>query len=171
MEFEKLLNNRFSVRSFSNKVVEKNKITKILEAARLAPSARNLQPTRIIVVQKDMAKMEDFSGHLFGCNVVFIVCIDETNEISAKWGKVDAGIAATHMVFQAQDLGLGTTIIGTFDNDGIRNAYKLPECYEVAMLLICGYPSETVVPRESHFVKKPLNEMMFLEDLKVPYEK
>ena len=170
MEFSKVIESRYSVRNFSNKKVEKEKITKILEAARLAPSAKNLQPTRVIVVQDKIEQMKEMTRCVFGSNVIFIICAQKTGIVSRKWGEVDATIAATCMMLQAHDLGLGTTIIGIFDKDKIKSHFCLNEELDVIMLLICGYPSIDAKPIQMHYEKKSLSEMMFKEDIDMPYK-
>ena len=170
MEFIKVIENRYSVRNFSNKKVEKEKITKILEAARLAPSAKNLQPTRVIVVQDRLEQMNEMTKCVFGANVIFIICAQKTGIVSRKWGDVDATIAATCMMLQAHDLELGTTMIGIFDKEKIKNHFCLNDELDVIMLLICGYPSDDAKPIQMHYEKKDISEMMFMEDLNTPYK-
>ena len=169
MELKEILNQRFSVRKFLDKKVENEKILEILEAARTAPSARNLQPTRVIVVQDNINKMNELMHNTYGCNVVFIVCAEKAGLVSKTWGDVDATIASTLMMVRAWDLGLGTVFIGIFDEEKIKKEFSLPEGYEVVMLIACGYGAADALPSGMHFDKKELKEMMFKESLDNPY--
>ena len=117
MNFLTLASERYSCRSFSTKEIEKEKIEKILEAAKLAPTARNLQPQRILVLtQKE--QLEKLSGCTqYGWNAPVIMILFYDKLISYKrdkydnkeFGDIDISIVTTHMILEAQDLGLGTT--------------------------------------------------------------
>lgn len=107
---------RYSVRKFKDQAVEKEKLDLILEAGRIAPTAANFQPQRILVIEDAAAheKLKQCTAWYFGAPVVLMVCYDKTTCWKNKTngtigGDVDASIVTTHMMLQAAELGLGTT--------------------------------------------------------------
>lgn len=121
MSFLELAKGRHSVRKFSPKAVEQEKLDLILEAGRVAPTAHNNQPQRILVIQQpeEMVKLEDCSPFRFQQTLALLVCYDKL----ASWkrdfddtvsGETDASIVATHMMMQAYELGIGSTWVGHF---------------------------------------------------------
>ena len=116
MDFLELVRQRFSCRGFSDKKVENEKIEKILEAARLAPTARNFQPQRILVLteEEQLKKLNICTQYGWNAPVVMIIFYDK--DISYKrdkydnkeFGDIDTSIVTTHMMLEAQNLGLGT---------------------------------------------------------------
>jgi nitroreductase len=124
--------------------VPKEKLEKILEAAILAPSARNSQPRHFIVVT-DAEKREALSKGIFAkfltqVPVVIVACGDEKK--SPKWYAIDVAIAVENMVLAATGEGLGTCWIGSFDENQVRDLLKIPENLRVIVLLAVGYPSD-----------------------------
>ena len=129
MDFAKLAAERYSLRKFSDRPVEAEKLSAVLEAGRNAPTAHNLQPQRIFVIQSPEAleKADACMGSHFHPPVILAVAYDP----AAAWvreddgknhGEIDAAIAVTQMMLQAADLGLGTTYIGMFDPEKLRAA-------------------------------------------------
>lgn len=116
MDLMNLFKERHSVRKFSDKKVEKEKIDAILEAGRLAPTAVNFQPQRICVLESDesLLKLKDCTRYHFDAPLAIIVCYDNTVSWKRSYdnkdmGEVDASIVATHMMLEVTNLGLGTT--------------------------------------------------------------
>jgi len=132
---------RRSIRSYLDRPVESEKISKLLEAARLAPSAKNRQEWRFIVVTKDEIRerlVEACKGQKFvGEAPVIIVGIADPKV--SRWYQVDMGIAMEHIVLEAVELGLGTCWIGAFYPDKVREILRIPEDKEVVALLTVGY--------------------------------
>ena len=167
MSFIDLAKKRFSVRSFGSKEVEEEKIGALLEAARTAPTAANRQPVRIAVV-KDADKFSECTKYTFHAPLMLVVCYDK----SASWkrkkfdghdaGEIDASIAATHIMLEAADLGLGTTWVGYFDPEKVSELLKLPEDIVPVALLPAGYPSEGLEPIAQHTDRKIAEEKLLL---------
>ena len=168
MDFLTLAKESYSCRYFSDKKVEQEKIDKILEAARLAPTGRNSQSQRILVLT-DEAELNKLSGCTpYGWNapLVMIICYDK-NECWHRdiddfdGGAQDICIVTTHMMLEVTDLGLGSTWIGAFDPFKAREIYNIPENLEVAAILPIGYPSESAHPSRLHNDRKPIEEIAF----------
>jgi len=137
---------RRSIRAYRSTPVSKEKLEKILEAARLAPSANNIQPWHFIVVTdpEKRAKLAKtpFAGFLKEAPVVVVGCGDQ--KASPKWFMVDVAIAIQNMVLTATSEGLGTCWVGSFNEDQVREMLKIPENYRVVALLALGYPREKI---------------------------
>jgi len=135
---------RRSIRAYESTPVPKEKIEKILEAARLAPSANNIQPWHFIVVTdpEKRAKLAKapFAGFLKEAPVVIVGCGDQ--KASPKWFTVDVAIAMQNMVLTATSEGLGTCWVGSFDENQVRELLKIPENYRVVALLALGNPRD-----------------------------
>jgi nitroreductase len=166
MTFAELAAARYSVRNFLEKPVEQEKIDRILEAARLAPTAANRQPQRILILNKsgDLARMDGCTTCRFGAPLAFLVCYD----LSAAWvrshdqehsGLVDAAIVTTHMALQAVELGLGTTWVMWFDPSKTREEFKIPKDLVPAAFLPTGYPAPDAVPSYQHQDRLPLDKI------------
>ena len=122
MDFAKLAAERYSLRKFSDRPVEAEKLSAVLESGRNAPTAHNFQPQRILVLQSPEAleKVDGCTGAHFHPPVMLVVAYDPAvswkRETDGKdHGEIDAAIAATQMMLQAADLGLGTTYVGMFE--------------------------------------------------------
>ena len=169
MDFLQLAKDRYSCRSFSSKEVEKEKIEKILEAARVAPTARNLQPQKILVLtdKEELAKMSTCTKYGWNAPVMMIIFYDK--DISYKregsdnkdFGPIDASIITTHMMLEIQSLGLGTTWIGAFDPVKLGEVYNVPSNLEPVAILPVGYPSEEAKPSKLHTIRKDISEFTY----------
>jgi nitroreductase len=138
---------RRSVRSFTSKPVEKDQLERIMEAARLAPSAKNRQEWRFVVMQKkevrqkimEAAFSQDYVGQ---APVIVAVC---TTNIDYKMPNgqasypIDLAIASTHIVLQAVHEGLGTCCITTFDEQDVCEILTVPFSMRVVMLILIGH--------------------------------
>ena len=165
--FMKILASRYSCHSFNKYPVSESKLKMILEAGRLAPSAMNLQPTRIWVVKSEDALARLRSVHpCYGAPVVLIVgCRNEEAWIRESDGinaaKTDAAIVLAHLMLTATDAGLANMWIWDFNPSKIREV--LPETREHGIygLLAIGHPaSGEGNPTELHSVRKSLEEMV-----------
>ena len=135
---------RRSVRAYRDKPVEKEKIQKLLEAARLAPSAKNRQEWRFIVVTDKRTRehlVDACKGQKFVGEAPLII-VGLADPSVSRWYKVDLGISMEHIVLQATELGLGTCWIGAFYEDKVKEILNIPENKEVVALLTVGYPRE-----------------------------
>ena len=167
MDFAALSAARYSLRKFSSQPVEQEKLNLILEAGRNAPTAHNNQPQRIFVLQSPEAleKADACTASHFHPPVILVVAYDpETawhRETDGKnHGEIDAAIAATQMMLQAADLGLGTTYVGMFEPDKLLAAFpEMAGTLPIAMLPL-GYPAEGARPARLHTDRKPLEELV-----------
>lgn len=173
MDFLELAKERYSCRSFDKREVEKEKIELILEAARVAPTAVNYQPQRILVLteKEKLAKLSECTRYGWNAPVIMIICYDKNISWKRKFdgrdeGEIDASIVTTHMMLQAQDLGLGTTWIGYFDPDKVREVYEIPENLEIVAILPIGYPSEEAKPSSMHYQRNSLEQMVYWNKMK-----
>lgn len=164
------IKNRFSVRKFLDKPVEKEKLDQILEAARLAPSARNLQPYHFVVIddQEKRAKLNEIcKGQKFVSEapLAIAVCASNTDYLMTCGQPaytVDAAIAAEHINLQAVELGLGTCWIGSFYHDKLAELINLPADHKIVTLLPIGYPAVEKGKRNL----KPIDELVSYNNFK-----
>lgn len=148
MDFIDVIAARKSVRGYSDKPVEDEKLSKVLEAARLAPSWANKQCCRYVVV-KDKAKIQELSGILNGwlkqAPVIIVACADPKDSgdrNGMNYYLVDVGISMQQLVLAATDLELGTCWIGAFDEAKIKKALGIPENIKVVAMSPVGYPAD-----------------------------
>lgn len=168
MEFAELVKNRYSVRSFQQKKVSRETISAVLEAGRLAPTARNQQPQRILVLDEadTLEKLDRCTKCRFGAPVALLVCYDRTacwrrvRFDDAPSGEIDAAIVTTHMMLAAAALGLGSTWVMHFDPDAVRAEFSLPHDYEPVAVLVMGYPAADAAPAPAHSEKKQMQELV-----------
>ncbi|MBS7647879.1 MAG: nitroreductase family protein [Candidatus Bathyarchaeia archaeon] len=170
MEVFEAIQVRRSVRAYQPTPVPKETLLRILEAGRLAPSASNIQPWHFIVVtglekRKELAKAR-FAGFLKEAPVVIVGCGDQ--KASPKWFMVDVAIAMQNMVLTATSMGLGTCWVGSFDENYIREALKIPQNYRVVALLAIGYPRRKIdfTGATLHLIRrrKPLEKIVSFEE-------
>jgi nitroreductase len=153
MNFLQLAKERYSVRKFSDKKVEKEKLDLILEAGRAAPTAVNYQPQRILVLdsEENLVKLKVCTPYHFNAPLALLVCYDSTVSWKRSYDKedmgvVDASIVTTQMMLQIAELGLGSTWVGHFNPYTIRESFKLPEYLVPVAILPIGYPRQDSVP-------------------------
>ena len=167
MSFAEMVKERYSVRKFDSRPVEKEKLDKILEAGRLAPTGCNYQPQRILVIQgEDLQKMQECTPMQFGQRVALVVCWDSTVSWKHRSGRdigvVDSTIVLTQMMYEAWELGVGSLIVGMYKEDLLRERFNIPDHYEIACMLMLGYPDQDAQPHPKlHFERKPLEETVF----------
>ena len=165
MEFSTLAAARYSVRDFSDAPVSKQELDVVLEAGRLAPTACNLQPQRIYVLQSEqaLASIRAITPCAFNAPLVLLVCGDTSESWNNPYSghdaaEMDASIVTSHMMLQAAQLGLGTTWVCFFDPAKVKAAFSLPEGVEPYCLLPLGRPADSARPSEQHGSRKPLQE-------------
>lgn len=175
MDFEKLINERQSVRKYADRPVERDKIEKIIEAVHLAPSACNSQPWKIVIVDEPGLKNEvakttfsktiAFNRFVLEAPVIAVFVIEKAKLIARIGGsiknmeypQIDIGIAAEHFCLQAAELGLGTCMIGWFDEKKIRSLLHIPEKRNVGLLITLGYAPDGYKLRKK--IRKPLTDI------------
>jgi len=165
MEFRKVVEERYSCKKYSPRQVEAEKLTAILEAGRLAPTAKNLQEQHIYVLQspESLAKIDAATPCRYGAPTVLVVAFDKNNVFIYPGGKRDSGvedatIVATHMILAAADQGVDSCWINFLDPDKLAEGLGLPENEEVLMVMDLGYAAEGAGPLANHGSRKPLEE-------------
>lgn len=167
MELLKLMQDRYSVRSFSDKKVEQEKIDSILKAAQLAPTACNNQPIKIYVVKSDegLEKWRKCTICHFNEQLVMLVCYDKTQCYVREYdnqdsGMVDGSIVSTHLILEAANEGIGSTWIMHFIPEAVREEFKLPDNLIPVSALAMGYASEKAEPSPRHNQKKEIKDLI-----------
>ncbi|MBQ1270457.1 MAG: nitroreductase family protein [Clostridia bacterium] len=167
MDFLQLSHDRWSVRKFSDKPVEQEKIDKIIESAMAAPTACNWQPFKIWVFQSPeaVAKLADATSYTFGAKLMFLIGGDPEKAWVRKFDKksfadVDASIVATHMMLEIHDLGLGTTWVGAFNEAKLKAYFPQLEGYQLIALFPTGYIAEDAEPSKLHLESKAKEELV-----------
>ena len=172
MDFIEIAKKRYSVRGYQDKKVEEEKLEKILEAAHVAPTAANLQPIRLIVVQsrEGLAKIGK-GANLYGAPLAVIVCADHSKAWVRPFDKkqtndIDASILTDHMMLQATELGLGSVWICYFKPDVISREFGLPDDLEPVNILAVGYSDEEAADPERHSQTRiPVEELVSYETI------
>ena len=169
MEFEEVIKERYSVRSFSDREIEQEKLEKILEAGRIAPTAANFQPQRVYVIKSEegMRKLSSVCHMLYDAPVVLLVCADMNISWKIKQdgdfdsADMDAAIAGTHMMLEAWNLGIGSCWIRAFNSIDMHEAFMLPPNIKPKFLLPIGYRAEDSEPnKKMHFARNSMDEMV-----------
>lgn len=168
MDFLELAEKRYSVKNFTDKPVEEDKIRKILKAGMLAPTAKNNQPQKIYILksQKALEMINTLSPCIYGAKTVFLIGYDRNlewnnpEENGIHSGVEDASIVATHMMLEAADLGVGTCWVNMFPNTRTRKTFGLPDSCVPVLLMPVGYPSEKGVPLPTHHSYRDESEMI-----------
>ncbi len=145
MSFNELIKTRYSVRNYSDKKVEQEKIDLILEAANIAPTGANRQGQRLIILKssESMNKLTK-AANLHGAPMAIIVCVDRNNVWTRSYDNtnlidIDASIVTTHMMLQATDLGLGTLWVCMFRPDVLAQEFDIPSHLVPVNILGIGY--------------------------------
>jgi len=157
MEVFEAIRTRYSCRNYLPKPVEEEKLLQVLEAARLAPSARNFQEWRLVVVTAPDTRQKlaeaACNQRFVGEAAVVIACCAETDGHVMRCGEkcypIDVAIAIDHMALAARALGLGTCWIGAFDAPAVRGVLGIPTSVPVVELLTLGYPADAPPARKS----------------------
>lgn len=172
MDFLNIAKSRYSVRNYSDKRVEKDKLNKILEAAWVAPTAANLQPVHLIVVQeKDGLEKINKAANIYNAPLAIIVLGDHSKAWKRPFdGKqtvdIDTSIITDHMMLESHNLGLGSVWICYFKPEVIKREFNLPDNLEPVNILAIGYSNETPANPDRHSTQRiPLNELVSYEKL------
>jgi len=176
MSLNKLIHSRQSVRRYAETPVEPEKLTQCLEAARMAPSASNSQPWSFIVVDQEPLRTEvakaSFSDiklinkFTLQAPVMIVIVIEKAKLLTRlammvkkkEWPLIDIGIAAEHFCLQAAELGLGTCMIGWFEEDKIKKLLQIPSEKSIGLLISLGYAVEGYPQRTK--IRKAMEEMV-----------
>ncbi len=173
--FTELLKTRQSVRKYINKSVERKKIDEIIEACRIAPSASNSQPWKLIIVDDFQLKNQvaeatfdkavRFNNFAPDANVMAVLVIEKPRLITQVGGflknrefpLIDIGIISEHFCLKAAELGLGTCMMGWFNEKQIKKLLNIPRSKRIGLVISLGYAPEDYPLREK--VRKSINEM------------
>lgn len=165
MDFTKVINERYSCKKYSDKPVEKSIIEEILNAGRVAPTAKNLQEQKIYVVQSPeyLKIVDEATPCRYGAPVVLVVAFDKDNVFTYPGGKRDSGIedasiVATHLMLAAYNAGVDSCWLNFFDPEKLKDKLGLPGNEEILMLLDLGYAAEGAGPLPNHISRKAIND-------------
>ncbi len=173
MDFSSLLHTRQSQRRYSDKPVEPDKIEQLIEAVRLAPSASNSQPWKLILVteralkdqiaQATYSALVSFNKFVPQAPIIAVLVIERPKIITQIGGRlkdrdfplIDIGIAAEHFCLQAAELGLGTCMLGWFDEATVQRLLKIPKDRRIGLLITLGYSDDETAPPRTKIRKAP----------------
>lgn len=163
MEFKDVIKNRYSCKKYANRPLEDEKVAAILEAGRLAPTAKNLQEQHVYVLRSPEAleKFDCLTPCRYGAPVVLLVAFDSTNIFTYPGGERDSGIedasiVATHLVLAATNEGVDSCWVNFFDPAKAAEAFGLPENEKVLCAIDLGYAAEGAGPLPNHSSRKDL---------------
>jgi nitroreductase len=176
MSLNKLILSRQSVRRYAKTAVEPGKLNQCLEAERLAPSACNSQPWKFIVVDQEPLRTEVakatyseiklINKFTLEAPVLVVIVMEKAKLITRlgmmikkkEWPLIDIGITAGHFCLQAAELGLGTCMIGWFDEDKIKKLLQIPSDKSIGLLISVGYAVDGYPQRAK--IRMSMNEMV-----------
>ena len=157
---------RYSCRSYLDKAIEQNKLDEILEAGRLAPSAKNLQDWRFVIVtdkttKRQLVEAANNQKFLENAGAIIVACSVSSHVMKCGQpiGPIDISIALEHICLQAAQSGLATCWIGSFYPEKVRPILGIPDDVAVIELMALGYPADKpLVPN-----RQPLNKIASYE--------
>lgn len=165
MEFSDVIKNRYSCKKFSSEQIGKDKLDAILEAGRVASTAKNLQEQHIYVVQSErgLETIDKLTPCRYNAPTVLIVAFNKNNVFTYPGDKrnsgiEDATIVATHLMLAAYNEGVDSCWINFFNPDELAKAFNLPEDEKILMLLDIGVADKTTTPLPNHNSRKALTE-------------
>ena len=165
MEFKEVVKNRYSCKNYAGRQVEAEKLSAVLNAGRLAPTAKNLQEQHVYVLQSEdaLAAIDAVTPCRYGAPTVLVVAFDRDTVFTYPGGKRDSGmedaaIVATHMILAAADEGVDSCWVNNLDPEKLAASLGLPENEEILMVMDLGYAAEGVGPLPNHSRRKPLDE-------------
>lgn len=167
-DFLSLAEERFSVRKFKDKPVEEEKLKKILKAGIVAPTAANLQSWRCYVLKSDNAlqTLQKLTPCTYGAPVVLVFTYNEDEQWKNRQdpaitsGVQDVSIAATHMMLEAWDIGIGSVMVDWFSNTAVHEAFHFSKNEKVSLLLPLGYAQDGTKPNPKHFTRRSESELI-----------
>jgi len=170
MDFYNFAKERYSVRKFENKHIEKNIIDKILSAGHIAPTGCNNQPQRILVINSDesIEKLKKCTKCHFDAPTAMLICYNKDESWQRKYdgalsAPVDASIVATHLMLMAHSLGIGSTWVMHFDPEAMKNEFNIPDNYIPHALLVMGYAHKDAKPLEMHDTYRDINDVVYYD--------
>jgi len=164
MKFDDVIRNRYSVREYQDKVVDKKLVDEILESGRVAPTAGCENPVIVYVLNDEqIEKLKEATQYTFGAKNIFLICYDKNISYKRKqdgldFGIQDVAIITTHMMLKVTELGLGSCWVGSFYPDKVSEIFNLPDNILPGAILPFGYIAVTCKPRNSHFDRRTIDE-------------
>lgn len=165
MEFLNLIKERYSCKKFDSRPIDDSVLTSILEAGRLAPTAKNAQAQRVYVLfsSKALAALDSVTPCRYGAPVVLAVAYDRNSVFHYPGGARDSGaedatIVGVHMMLAAKNAGIDSCWVNFFDPEKLKKALALPENEDLVLLLDLGYRGEGGGTLLNHTSRKPLVE-------------
>ncbi len=169
MDVAEAIRTRYSCRHYRDKPLEPNKLGALLEAARQAPSAKNLQDWRLVVVTgkettKQLAAAANNQTFLEEAGAIIVACTvsDHVMRCGQAVGPIDVAIALEHIALRATELGLATCWIGSFYTDKVKEILGIPQNVTIIELMALGYPADS--PKEHR--REPLEHIVSFEKWK-----
>lgn len=170
MDFNKLIDERYSVRNFNACHLGQDVIDKIIAAGHKAPTGCNFQPQRILVINTDesIEKLKNCTKCHFNAPAALLICHNKDESWKRVYdgalsSPVDASIVTTYMMLAAQNEGVGSCWVMHFDPVAMRNTFNIPKNFEPLALLLLGYPSPDAKPIDMHFKFRPVDEVVFYD--------
>ncbi|MBR4262732.1 MAG: nitroreductase family protein [Bacilli bacterium] len=165
MEFNNIIRERTSTRKFSDKKLEKEKLDNILEAGRLAPTAKNNQPIKIYVVQSDdgLNRIDKASRCRYNAPIVLVICGNKEEAYHKgdySTYEMDSSIVTTHMMLEATNIGVDNIWVESFDEEILREELSIPKEYTPVCLLPLGYKTDDCPVNPLHSIRKSINEIV-----------
>ena len=167
MEFNDIMNRRYSCRAFSARVVEPEKVDRILEAGRVAPTAVNKQPVHIWAVSRPetLEAIKGVTRSNYGAPLILVVGSRPAEAWVRRYdgkngAEVDAAIVATHLMLAAENEGLATLWVGSFDPTLLRDILPGAATYDLVAMINVGYPAPESQPSAMHDVRKTMGELV-----------
>ena len=165
MLFEEVIKKRYACRKFSDYKLSEEEFDKILEAGRIAPSAKNLQPIKILVCRSDdsLEKVDKVSPCRYGAKQVLIVCGDKNvafREGDYSGYEVDASICATHMMLEATNIGIDNIWVRMFDSKVLKDLFGLNDGLEPVCLIPLGKKDINCPESPNHNKRKEKSELV-----------
>lgn len=166
MTFTELSKSRFSCRKFSDKKISRDDLLSILEAGNLAPTAKNLQPQRIYVLESEdsLSKLDSLTHCRYGAKTVLLFAYNTDEEWKnpleegVHSGVEDVSIVATHVMLRAAEMGLSSCWCNYFSNSKLEEFLGLPKNEKSVLVMSLGYAAEDAKPAPLHEKKKALEE-------------
>lgn len=165
MEFSEVLKERYSCKKYDGRKISEEQLNYILEAGRVAPTAKNSQEQRIYVIESDeaIAEIDNATPCRYNAGTVLVVAFDKNGAYNyprsvRDSGAEDATIVATHMILAAADIGIDSCWVNNFNPEELKKALSLPESEEILMIMDLGFAAEGAEPLPNHSLRKDLSE-------------
>jgi len=165
MEFSEVIKERYSCKQYDGRSVERQKLNAILNAGRLAPTAKNLQEQRIYVIEgeENLKKIDEVTPCRYNAGTCLLVAFNKDTVYTypnsdRDSGIEDAAIVATHMMLAATDEGVDSCWVNCMDIEKTKAIFSLPDNEEVLMIMDLGYAAPDAQMNPNHNIRKDLKE-------------